>query len=83
MPRFLAAGGVRERIHFVKGVIVDGIRRPFEPSTDMGALTTAGQSIANLKMVIVDPIVLMVAGDSHKNTEVRRACSHCQSWPQS
>jgi len=72
LPRFLAASGARERIHFVKGVVVDGKRRPFDPSTEWGALTTAGQSIANLKMVIVDPIVLMVAGDSHKNTEVRR-----------
>jgi hypothetical protein len=73
LPRFLAAGGVRERIHFVKGVIVDGKKRPFDPSIDMGALMTAAQSIPHLKMVIVDPVVLMVAGDSHKNTEVRRS----------
>jgi len=73
LPRFLAAGGVRERIHFVKGVVVDGRNRPFDPSTDMGALMMAAQSIPSLKMVIVDPVVLMVAGDSHKNTEVRRS----------
>jgi len=72
LPRFLAAGGVRERIHFVKGVIVNGKRRTFDPSTDMGELTTAACAIPDLKMVIVDPVVLMVAGDSHKNTEVRR-----------
>jgi len=59
LPRFLAAGGSREHIHFVRGVVVDGKSRSFDPSTDM-------------KMVIVDPVVLMVAGDSHKNTEVRR-----------
>jgi hypothetical protein len=72
LPRFLAAGGVRERIHFVKGVIVNGKRRTFDPSSDMGELTTAACAISDLKMVIVDPVVLMVAGDSHKNTEVRR-----------
>ena len=72
LPRFLAASGVRERIHFVKGVIVNGKRRTFDPSTDMGELTTAACAIPDLKMVIVDPVVLMVAGDSHKNTEVRR-----------
>jgi putative DNA primase/helicase len=72
LPRFLAAGGTQERIHFVNDVVVDGKKRPFDPSTDMGALTTAARSITNLKMLIIDPVVLMVAGDSHKNTEVRR-----------
>lgn len=72
LPRFLAAGGVCERIHFVKSVAADGKKRPFDPSIDMGALATAAGSVPNLKMVIVDPVVLMVAGDSHKNTEVRR-----------
>jgi hypothetical protein len=73
LPRFLAAGGVRERIHFVKGVVVNDRKRLFDPSTDMEALLAAAQSIPNMKMVIVDPVVLMVAGDSHKNTEVRRS----------
>jgi putative DNA primase/helicase len=73
LPRFLAAGGIRERIHFVKGVVVDGKKRSFDPSTDMAALLAAAQTISNLKMIIVDPVVLIVAGDSHKNTEVRRS----------
>ena len=73
LPRFLAAGGVREHIHFVKGVLVDGKKRPFDPSTDMTALLAAARTIPDLKLVIVDPVVLMVAGDSHKNTEVRRS----------
>src|SRR5262249_12479385 len=64
LPRFLAAGGVRERIHFVKGVIEQGKDRQFDPSTDRTALALAAQSIACLKMIIVDPVVLMVAGDS-------------------
>ena len=73
LPRFLAAGGVRERIHFVRGVTEQGKARAFDPSTDMPALALAARSIASLKMIIVDPVVLMVAGDSHKNTEVRRS----------
>jgi putative DNA primase/helicase len=73
LPRFLAAGGDRDRIHFVKDLIVDGKKRPFDPSSDMGALTRAAQSMSDLKLVVVDPVVLMVAGDSHKNTEVRRS----------
>jgi AAA domain len=31
LPRFLAAGGVRERIHFVRGTIVGGKKRAFDP----------------------------------------------------
>ena len=72
LPRFLAAGGVRDRIYFVKGVIVDGKQRPFDPSTDMAALAAAAQSIQKLKMIVVDPVVLMVRGDGHKNVDVRR-----------
>jgi hypothetical protein len=72
LPRFLAAGGVQERIHFVEDVIVDGRKRAFDPSTDMDALLAAARSIPSLSMIIVDPVVLMVSGDSHKNGEVRR-----------
>jgi putative DNA primase/helicase len=72
LPRFLAASGVRDRIHFVKAVIVDGKQRAFDPSTDMAALAAAAQSLQKLKMIVVDPVVLMVRGDSHKNVEVRR-----------
>src|SRR5262249_20226856 len=73
LPRFLAAGGVRERIYFVKGIVDGGKKRGFDPSIDMAALATAARSIPNLKLAIIDPVVLMVAGDSHKNTEVRRS----------
>jgi hypothetical protein len=72
LPRFLAAGGVQERIHFVEDVIVDGRKRAFDPSTDMDALLAAARSIPSRSMIIVDPVVLMVSGDSHKNGEVRR-----------
>src|SRR5215471_5976750 len=52
LPRFLAAGGVRERVHFVKSVIVDGKKRAFDPSTDMDALFAAARSIPSLNMII-------------------------------
>jgi putative DNA primase/helicase len=72
LPRFLAAGGIREKIHFVGPVLVNGKKRAFNPSSDMPALAEAAQGVEHLSMVIVDPVVMMVAGDSHKNTEVRR-----------
>lgn len=72
LPRLLAAGGDPTRVHFVgktngqKGV------RPFDPAVDMAALAEAAQRIPDLKLAILDPVVSAVAGDSHKNGEVRR-----------
>jgi hypothetical protein len=72
LPRFIVAGGDRDKIHFVANVIAGGKKRPFNPSIDMPALTEAAKSLPRLGMIIVDPVVMMVAGDSHKNAEVRR-----------
>jgi len=73
LPRFLAAGGDPRRIHFVTGTVDRDGTRHFDPATDIPALVAAGRNITDLKLVIVDPVVTVVAGDSHKNTEVRRA----------
>jgi putative DNA primase/helicase len=39
----------------------------------MVALTAQCERIGNVRLIIVDPIVSAVTGDSHKNTETRRA----------
>jgi putative DNA primase/helicase len=72
LPRFLGAGGEAERFHYVKGTTANGRQRPFDPARDMPGLMESAQAISNLQMMIVDPIVSAVAGDSHKNAEVRR-----------
>ncbi|MHB1400674.1 MAG: AAA family ATPase [Trichloromonadaceae bacterium] len=71
VPRLMACGADLKRIHILGGM-EGGDPRPFDPATDMGALrfALAGRDI---RLLIVDPIVSAVAGDSHKNTEVRRA----------
>jgi putative DNA primase/helicase len=56
----------------VKNVLVGGKTRPFNPSTDMEALAAAAKQIGDLGLNVVDPVILAVAGDSHKNAEVRR-----------
>ena len=72
LPRLIANGGDRRRVYFVEGV-VDGMNtRPFDPAMDMQKLTEAARAIEGLRLVIVDPVVSAVAGDSHKNAEVRR-----------
>lgn len=74
VPRFLACGGNRSRLHFVAGVRDDdGSSRPFDPAFDVEGLVAAARNIKDLKLLIVDPVVSAVAGDSHKNTETRRA----------
>ena len=72
VPRLIAAGADLSRIHFV-GNASDGIStQPFDPSRDMPALQERAARIGDILLVIVDPIVAAVAGDSHKNAEVRR-----------
>ena len=72
LPRFLAAGGEAGQLHYVKDTFVDGKRRPFDPAHDMDKLMEAVKAIPSLQLVIIDSIVSAVAGDSHKNAEVRR-----------
>jgi putative DNA primase/helicase len=72
IPRLIACGADLDRIRFV-GNVQDGKgSRAFDPAFDAEILAS---EIAEHppKMLIVDPIVSAVAGDSHKNAEVRRS----------
>lgn len=73
LPRLLAAGAAPERCFFVSGTRVNGEVQPFDPARDMVALEAQANAIGGIKLLIVDPVVSAVTGDSHKNTEVRRA----------
>ena len=73
LPRLLASGADRTRCFFISGARINGEVQPFDPSTDMGRLLEAVAQIGGIKMLVVDPVVSAVTGDSHKNTEVRRA----------
>ncbi|MBT9488835.1 MAG: AAA family ATPase [Rubrivivax sp.] len=72
VPRLRAMGADMSRVHFVDGVM-EGDRRPFDPATDVVLLLEAVRKVGDVGMVIVDPIVSVVTGDSHHNAEVRRA----------
>lgn len=73
LPRLLAAGADRARCYFVHGTRVDGELVPFDPASHMNALEDRARAIGGVRLLIVDPVVSAVTGDSHKNTEVRRA----------
>jgi hypothetical protein len=73
VPRLIAAGADLSRIRFVGEVTQAGERYPFDPARDVPVLAAAVAKIGDdIAMLIVDPLVSAVSGDSHKNAEVRR-----------
>jgi putative DNA primase/helicase len=73
LPRLVAAGAQRNRCFFVTGARIGGEAVPFDPARDLVQLMAAVERIGGVRLLIVDPVVSAVTGDSHKNTEVRRA----------
>ncbi|WP_210210452.1 AAA family ATPase [Methylocystis hirsuta] len=73
LPRLLASGADVERVFFVGDVAHGEERRPFDPAKDMEPLREAIEKAGGCVLIVVDPIVSAVAGDSHKNADTRRA----------
>jgi putative DNA primase/helicase len=71
VPRLIAAGADRKRVHFVGPVVDVGARRPFDLGTDVPLLV---RELVRIRpaLLILDPVAGAVTGDSHKNSEVRR-----------
>lgn len=72
VPRLAVSGADLSRIYFVADVFDGKERRSFDPARDMEALQRKLVEVGEVRLLIVDPIVSAVAGDSHKNAEVRR-----------
>lgn len=72
VPRLLAMGADMTRIKFVGDTISQGDCYPFDPARDLPLLTLKASGFGNIGLLILDPIVSAVSGDSHKNAEVRR-----------
>ena len=60
------------RVHFIDG-ISGGDGEAFDPGRDMDLLEVTAQALPAVRLLILDPIVSAVAGDSHKGAEVRRS----------
>ena len=70
--RMLAMGADMRRLHFIDGITgSDG--EAFDPGRDMPLLEATAERLAAPRLLILDPIVSAVAGDSHKGAEVRRS----------
>lgn len=73
VPRLCASGADMSRVNFVEGVRDGKGVRSFDPATDTEPLAAALADFTDVRLLIVDPIVSAVGGDSHKNAEVRRS----------
>ena len=73
VPRLLAAGADRSKIHFIGDFQHGDEIRSFDPAIDIAELNHVAARIGDISLLIVDPVVNAVACDSHKNGEVRRA----------
>ncbi len=70
--RLQAMGADMRRVHFIDG-ISGSEGEAFDPGRDMLLLEGAAERLPAPRLLILDPIVSAVAGDSHKGAEVRRS----------
>ncbi len=73
LPRLLAHGADPHRVYFIDTVIEHKRVRTFDPACDLPKLYQEALALGDVRFILIDPIVNIVAGDSHKNCEVRRA----------
>ena len=74
VPRLTAAGADLKKVYIIQGKTITGKNsKPFDPSTDMVNLIDAAKQIGNVSLLILDSIVSVVQGDSHRNAETRRS----------
>jgi len=73
VPRLTLSGADLKRVYFIADVFDGDGRRSFDPAKDMEPLQRKLNQIGDVRLLIVDPIVSAVIGDSHKNAEVRRS----------
>jgi len=72
LPRLMASGADRSKCFFISGVSTNGELSAFDPARDMWALEAQAKAIGGVSLLVVDPVVSAITGDSHKNAEVRR-----------
>jgi putative DNA primase/helicase len=73
IPRLIAAGANRDRVHIVKATFERGKARAFDLRADLDLLEEKIRDVGDVALIIVDPISAYLGGkvDSHKNAETR------------
>lgn len=72
IPRLALSGADLSRVYFIADIREGNERRSFDPARDIEPLRRKLLEVGDVCLLIVDPIVSAIAGDSHKNAEVRR-----------
>jgi putative DNA primase/helicase len=72
LPRLIAASADLENIVFVSGYQEPTGKRAFDPSTDMSELIRKASMLGDVGLVVIDPAVGMITGDSNKAVDVLR-----------
>jgi putative DNA primase/helicase len=80
IPRLALSGAELSRVYFIADIREGNERRSFDPARDMEPLRRKLAEIGGVRLLIVDPVVSAVAGDSHKNAEVRRGLQPLAIW---
>ena len=73
VPRLIAADANMQNVHVIRGANENNRPRPFDFKRDLAHLSNQISQMGGVLVVFVDSIVEAVAGDSNKNSEVRRA----------
>lgn len=74
IPRLMAVKANLKKIHIVQGRVNDkGEHEPFDPAEDMPLLKAKVKAMGGVKLMMLDPIMSAVKGDSHKANDVRRS----------
>lgn len=73
MPRLIAAGADLTRVHILcGGTEANGKVRPFN-AQDLPRLGDEVERLGNVGLIVIDPILSVVPGDSNSNTAVRNS----------
>jgi putative DNA primase/helicase len=73
VPRLTAARADLDKVSIITGAVEAGKQRDFDPARDLQDLRRHARSLPHLRIIVVDPIICVVDGDSNLGNEVRRS----------
>lgn len=83
LPRLISMDANLKNIHFVTQVNDRGRHRDFDPSADMNHLVVKLTEIGGAGLIIVDPVISVISGDSNQANVVRDGLQVLQNMARS
>jgi putative DNA primase/helicase len=81
VPRLMAAGADRRKVHFVRSVTDKGKDRSFNLGADIKQLGELCDKLGDVVLVIIDPITSYLGNiDSHRTGDVRAVLEPLGNW---